>query len=85
MQTWPISNNSWRRPQALVFLKPEPRITTLAPYGFVLKYFSVQVKDIPRAAFVAALQLEGIPCDGLFYSRSIAAHCSHSIRPISPR
>jgi hypothetical protein len=25
------------------------------------------VKDIPRAAFVAALQTEGIPCDGLFY------------------
>lgn len=48
-------------------LKAEPRITTLAPYGFVLKYFSEQVKDIPRAAFVAALQLEGIPCDGLFY------------------
>jgi hypothetical protein len=33
----------------------------------VLKYFAEQVKDIPRAAFVAALQLEGIPCDGLFY------------------
>ena len=48
-------------------LKPEPRITRLAPYGYVLKYFGAQVKDIPRAAFVAALQLEGIPCDGLFY------------------
>ena len=49
------------------FLKPEPRITTLAPYGFVLKYLQQQVNQIPRAAFVAALQLEGIPCDGLFY------------------
>jgi hypothetical protein len=29
--------------------------------------FSQQVKEIPRAAFVAALQLEGIPCDELFY------------------
>ena len=48
-------------------LKPEPRITRLAPYGYVAKYFSEQVKDIPRANFVAALQLEGIPCDGLFY------------------
>jgi dTDP-4-amino-4,6-dideoxygalactose transaminase len=48
-------------------LKPDPRITRLAPYGFVLKYFAHQVGDIPRAAFVAALQLEGIPCDGLFY------------------
>ncbi len=48
-------------------LKPDPRITRLASYGYVLKYFPSQVKNIPRAAFVAALQLEGIPCDGLFY------------------
>jgi dTDP-4-amino-4,6-dideoxygalactose transaminase len=48
-------------------LKPDPRITRLAPYGYVLKYFAEKAKDIPRAAFVAALQLEGIPCDGLFY------------------
>ncbi len=48
-------------------LKPDPRITRLAPYGYVLKYFSDEVKEIPRAAFVGALQLEGIPCDGLFY------------------
>src|ERR1700737_2495435 len=56
-----------RGTRGLGLLKPEPRITRLAPYGYVLKYFSEQVKDIPRAAFVAALQLEGIPCDGLFY------------------
>ena len=48
-------------------LKPEPRITQQAPYGYVLKYFSDQLREIPRAAFVAPLQLEGIPCDGLFY------------------
>lgn len=48
-------------------LKPDPRITRLAPYGYVLKYFSGEAKDIPRASFVGALQLEGIPCDGLFY------------------
>jgi dTDP-4-amino-4,6-dideoxygalactose transaminase len=48
-------------------LKPDPRITRLAPYGYVIKYFADKAKDIPRAAFVAALQLEGIPCDGLFY------------------
>jgi dTDP-4-amino-4,6-dideoxygalactose transaminase len=51
----------------LGLLKPDPRITRLAPYGYVMKYFSEQANDIPRAAFVAALQLEGIPCDGLFY------------------
>jgi dTDP-4-amino-4,6-dideoxygalactose transaminase len=51
----------------LGFLKPEPRITRSAPYCYVLKYFAEQAKDIPRAAFVASLQLEGIPCDGLLY------------------
>ena len=56
-----------RGTRGLGLLKPEPRITRLAPYGYVLKYFAEQVNGIPRAAFVAALQLEGIPCDGLFY------------------
>ena len=52
---------------AIGLLKPDPRITRLAPYGYVIKYFSEKAKEIPRAAFVAALQLEGVPCDGLFY------------------
>jgi dTDP-4-amino-4,6-dideoxygalactose transaminase len=51
----------------IALLKADPRITRLAPYGYVIKYFAEKAKDIPRAAFVAALQLEGIPCDGLFY------------------
>src|ERR1700678_1306525 len=62
-------------------LKPEPRITRLAPYGYTLKYFAEQAKDIPRAAFVAALQLEGIPCDGLFYE---PVYCS-SLFPLDPK
>jgi dTDP-4-amino-4,6-dideoxygalactose transaminase len=53
--------------QGLSLLKPDPRISRLAPYGYVFKYFANQAKETPRAAFVAALQLEGIPCDGLFY------------------
>jgi dTDP-4-amino-4,6-dideoxygalactose transaminase len=61
-------------------LKPDPRITRLAPYGYVLKYFSKEVKDIPRAAFVAALQLEGIPCDGLFYEPVYKS----SLFPVNP-
>jgi dTDP-4-amino-4,6-dideoxygalactose transaminase len=56
-----------RTTRGLGFLKAEPRITRTAPYSYVLKYFAEQAKDIPRAAFVAALQVEGIPCDGLFY------------------
>jgi dTDP-4-amino-4,6-dideoxygalactose transaminase len=61
-------------------LKPDPRITRLAPYGYVLKYFSEKMKDIPRAAFVAALQLEGIPCDGLFYEPVYKS----SLFPVNP-
>ena len=61
-------------------LKPDPRITRLAPYGYVLKYFADQVKGIPRAAFVAALQLEGIPCDGLFYEPVYKS----SLFPVNP-
>jgi L-glutamine:2-deoxy-scyllo-inosose/3-amino-2,3-dideoxy-scyllo-inosose aminotransferase len=61
-------------------LRPDPRITRLAPYGYVLKYFSDQTKDIPRAAFVAALQLEGIPCDGLFYEPVYKS----SLFPVNP-
>src|SRR5215469_3959366 len=59
--------NRLKNTAGIGLLKPDPRITRVAPYGYVLKYFSEQAKDIPRAAFVAALQLEGIPCDGLFY------------------
>src|SRR5260370_283676 len=56
-----------RGTKGLGFLKPQPRITRSAPYCYVLKYFAEQAKDIPKAAFVASLQLEGIPCDGLLY------------------
>jgi len=53
--------------QGIGLLKPDPRITRLAPYGYVIKYFAEKMKEIPRAAFVAAMQLEGVHCDGLFY------------------
>src|ERR1700721_1212697 len=50
-------------------LKPDPRITRLAPYGYVMKYFAEKVGDIPRAAFVAAMRSKGAHCDGVFYAR----------------
>jgi dTDP-4-amino-4,6-dideoxygalactose transaminase len=56
-----------RNTPGIGLLKADPRITRLAPYGYVIKYFATQAKEIPRAAFVAALQLEGIHCDGVFY------------------
>lgn len=56
-----------QKTEGIGLLKPDPRITRLAPYGYVIKYFAERVKEIPRAAFVAAMQLEGVHCDGLFY------------------
>jgi dTDP-4-amino-4,6-dideoxygalactose transaminase len=69
-----------QRTPAIGLLKPDPRITRLAPYGYVVKYFQDKAKDIPRAAFVAALQLEGIPCDGLFYEPVYKS----SLFPVNP-
>ncbi|PYV36496.1 MAG: hypothetical protein DMG06_30590, partial [Acidobacteria bacterium] len=69
-----------RNTRGLGLLRPEPRITRTAPYSYVLKYFAEQANDIPRAALVAALQLEGIPCDGLFYEPVYKS----SLFPINP-
>jgi dTDP-4-amino-4,6-dideoxygalactose transaminase len=66
---------------AIDLLKPDPRITRLAPYGYVLKFFPAKAKDTPRAAFVAALQLEGVPCDGLFYEPVYKS----SLFPLDPK
>src|SRR6266852_2824227 len=70
-----------QKTRGIGLLKPEPRITRLAPYGYVLKYFAEQLNGIPRAAFVAALQLEGIPCDGLFYEPVYKS----SLFPLDPK
>jgi dTDP-4-amino-4,6-dideoxygalactose transaminase len=51
----------------LGFLRRDPRQTRTHAYQYVFKYFPEQFGGIPRAAFVGALQVEGIPCDGLFY------------------
>ncbi len=66
---------------AIGFLKPDPRITGLAPYGYIIKYLGERQTGIPRAAFVGALQLEGIPCDGLFYEPVYKS----SLFPVDPR
>jgi dTDP-4-amino-4,6-dideoxygalactose transaminase len=51
----------------LAFLERDPRQTRVAAYQFVFKYLPEHFDGIPRAAFLGALQMEGIPCDGLFY------------------
>ena len=49
------------------FLKRDKRVTRVAAYQYVFKYMPENFGGIPRAAFLAALEMEGIPCDGLFY------------------
>jgi dTDP-4-amino-4,6-dideoxygalactose transaminase len=51
----------------LSFLKRDPRNTRVAAYQYVFKYSPGDFQGIPRAAFLGALEMEGIPCDGLFY------------------
>jgi dTDP-4-amino-4,6-dideoxygalactose transaminase len=51
----------------LAFLKRDQRVTRVAAYQFVCKYLPEHFGGISRAAFLAALEMEGIPCDGLFY------------------
>jgi len=51
----------------LGFLKRDPRNTKVAAYQYVFKYSPEHFGGIPRAAFLGALQMEGVPCDGLFY------------------
>jgi dTDP-4-amino-4,6-dideoxygalactose transaminase len=43
---------------------PQPAITREAIYNYVLRY---RRNDVSRDLFVAALDREGIPCDGRFY------------------
>lgn len=48
-------------------LAADPRITHPAVYQYVLRYDSAHFDDLPREAVTAALEAEGIPCDGRFY------------------
>jgi dTDP-4-amino-4,6-dideoxygalactose transaminase len=58
---------SLRGTRGLGFLKRDKRNTSVAAYQYVLKYNAGSFGGIPRAAFLAAVEAEGIPCDGLFY------------------
>ncbi len=48
-------------------LRKDERLTTQAIYQFVFKYDSQAFGGASRNRFVAALEAEGIPADGLFY------------------
>jgi len=51
----------------LGLLQRDPRQTQTAAYQYVFKYSPESFGGIPRAAFLGALEMEGVPCDGLFY------------------
>jgi dTDP-4-amino-4,6-dideoxygalactose transaminase len=48
-------------------LPKDDRLTTQAIYQFLFKYDAAAFGGASRDRFVAALEAEGIPCDGLFY------------------
>lgn len=53
--------------EGLSLLRPDPRQTTQAIYHFVFRYDPAAFGGASRDRFVAALEAEGVPCDGLFY------------------
>jgi L-glutamine:scyllo-inosose aminotransferase len=48
-------------------LRPDTRQTAPAFYHFVFRYDAAAFGGASRDRFVAALEAEGVPCDGLFY------------------
>ena len=53
--------------EGLALVEPDPRQTTPAIYHYVFRYDATAFGGASRDRFVAALEMEGIPCDGLFY------------------
>jgi dTDP-4-amino-4,6-dideoxygalactose transaminase len=65
----------------LDFLKRDSRQTRIAAYQYVFKYSPEDFQGIPRAAFLGALEMEGVPCDGLFYEPVYKS----ALFPVDPR
>lgn len=53
--------------EGLKTLARDERITTQAAYQCVLQYDAAALGGLHRDSFVAALNAEGVPCDGQFY------------------
>jgi dTDP-4-amino-4,6-dideoxygalactose transaminase len=53
--------------EGLSLLEPDSRQTTQAIYHYVFRYDPSAFGGASRDRFVAALETEGVPCDGLFY------------------
>jgi dTDP-4-amino-4,6-dideoxygalactose transaminase len=48
-------------------LRDDRRITAPTAYQYVFKFLPETAKGVNRAAFLGALEMEGVPCDGMFY------------------
>jgi L-glutamine:scyllo-inosose aminotransferase len=53
--------------EGLALVEPDPRQTAAAIYHYVFRYDATAFEGASRDRFVAALETEGVPCDGLFY------------------
>jgi dTDP-4-amino-4,6-dideoxygalactose transaminase len=53
--------------EGVALVEPDPRQTTQAIYHYVFRYDATAFDGASRDRFAAALEAEGIPCDGLFY------------------
>ena len=58
----------------------DARVTRQAIYQFIVRYDAEAFSGASRDRFVAALELEGIPCDGLFYEPLYRSPLFH-VRP----
>jgi dTDP-4-amino-4,6-dideoxygalactose transaminase len=63
-------------------LPPQPGITRETIYCYVFQYLDPR---IPRDLFCAALEAEGIPCDGRFYEPVYRSPLFHASPEISPQ
>jgi dTDP-4-amino-4,6-dideoxygalactose transaminase len=76
-----LFESSIRGARGLAALKHDRRNTQVAAYQYVFKYLPDQFEGIPRSAFLGALEMEGIPCDGLFYEPVYRS----ALFPLDPR
>jgi dTDP-4-amino-4,6-dideoxygalactose transaminase len=60
-------DDALRTIEGLEPLRRDKRVTRMAAYQYVFKYRPEAFDGIPRAAFLGALEMEGVPCDGAFY------------------
>lgn len=65
-------------------LPPQPRVTKQAIYCYVFQYRPERVQ-VSRDLFAAALEAEGIPCDGRFYEPVYRSDLFHATPEICPQ